>query len=68
LISHRAVPANEIQVDTYPPFICTQSPVLMNSNLPVNTGYIQEIVRIYIEEDCCFPSTTMNCVSDSYVG
>jgi hypothetical protein len=48
--------------------ICTQSSVLMNPNSCINTGYIQEIERIYIEDDCCLPLSTVNCVSDSYVG
>ncbi len=40
----------------------------MNPNSCINTGYIQEIERIYIEDDCCLPLSTVNCVSDSYVG
>jgi hypothetical protein len=47
LISHRLASMNETQVGNYSSFICTQSP-----HPPVTTGYIQEIERIYIEDDC----------------
>lgn len=67
-VSPRKVSFNETQVGNYSPLICSQPSVLMTRSQSVNTGYIQEIERIYIEDDCCLPSSSINCVSDSCVG
>ncbi|CAF0772307.1 unnamed protein product [Adineta ricciae] len=55
VISHRVAERNETHVNSYSPYQCTQTAVPACSNV----NYIQEIERIYIEEDCCPPLTTI---------
>ncbi|CAF3052896.1 unnamed protein product [Rotaria sp. Silwood2] len=65
MISHRVPSVNESQVVNHFPCICNQSRLLMNCKPSVNTGCMQEIEQIYTGDVCCYPSSTVNCVSDS---
>ncbi|CAF3811491.1 unnamed protein product [Adineta steineri] len=63
LISPRVAPVNETQVNSYARCICNQMPTSMNTNI----NYIQEIERIYIEEDYSSPLSIVNPNSDNCV-
>lgn len=62
---HRVTCSNENQIVKHCPPRCTQAPMLVKKSPCAD--YIQEIERIYVEEDCC-PTPTHHCISKSCVG
>ncbi|CAF0929542.1 unnamed protein product [Adineta ricciae] len=62
IVSRRAASQNEAQVESYPPVICTEP----YSNI-INSCGVQEIERIYFEDDCCTPSSFVDCTSNSCI-
>ena len=55
MISQRVASINETQVGNPSPLVCRPANVRVNAASAVPAGYIQEIERIYLEEDCCAP-------------
>jgi len=70
LVLHRDASINENQVGNCPTIISSQP-------IPsiINTGIVPQVEEIYIDGGggggscscCCIPSSTMNCVQESYV-
>ncbi|CAF3718597.1 unnamed protein product [Rotaria sordida] len=57
LVSQRAAPTSEAQVSNYSSMICTQP----------TPCCVQQTERIYIDDSCCNPSTTITCPSNPCV-
>ncbi|CAF1408359.1 unnamed protein product [Rotaria sp. Silwood1] len=61
-ISQRVAGANEAQVGNYCTTICAQS-----TPSCINPCCVEQAEQICIEDNCCIPSTTINCGSNSCV-
>ncbi|CAF0927000.1 unnamed protein product [Adineta ricciae] len=62
IVSRRTASQNEAQVESYPQVICTEP----CSNI-INSCGVQDIERIYYEDDCCSPSSFVHCASNSCI-
>ncbi|CAF3157978.1 unnamed protein product [Rotaria sp. Silwood2] len=56
IVSQRVAPTNETQVGNYCPMCCTQS-----TPSYINPCCVEPTERIYVDDSCCIPSTTINC-------
>ena len=64
VISQRIAPVNESQVGHYAPSICQT----MTTGSGCPCCCVQEIERIYIEDDCCVPAVNCCCCPQTCVG